>query len=56
MHTIARLPAQELAGLLVDAVDGGASVGFLSPFGYAGAPGGTLLDCSFFFKRLTASA
>ncbi|MEV0387779.1 GNAT family N-acetyltransferase [Nonomuraea sp. NPDC050643] len=41
MHTIERLSAEEfeagikdLAGLLVDAVDGGASVGFVTPFGH----------------------
>ncbi|WP_347702513.1 GNAT family N-acetyltransferase [Nonomuraea sp. B12E4] len=44
MHTIARLSAAEfgdsiddLAALLVDAVDSGASVGFLTPFGHAEA-------------------
>ncbi|MEV4019825.1 GNAT family N-acetyltransferase [Nonomuraea angiospora] len=41
MHAIERLTAEdfdagvkELAGLLVDAVDSGASVGFLAPFGH----------------------
>ncbi|WP_188197349.1 GNAT family N-acetyltransferase [Nonomuraea sp. SYSU D8015] len=44
MHTIARLSAEEfessvkeLADLLVDAVDDGASVGFLAPFGHEAA-------------------
>ncbi|MFG1709836.1 GNAT family N-acetyltransferase [Nonomuraea sp. M3C6] len=44
MHTIDRLSAEEfdasvkdLANLLVDAVDSGASVGFLTPFGHEAA-------------------
>ncbi|MFI9591341.1 GNAT family N-acetyltransferase [Nonomuraea sp. NPDC052265] len=44
MHTVNRMSAQEFAGsvdelavLLADAVDGGASVGFLKPFGPAEA-------------------
>ncbi|MGW4801916.1 GNAT family N-acetyltransferase [Nonomuraea sp. NPDC004297] len=44
MHTVTRLPAgefeprvAELAGLLADAVDDGASVGFVTPFGHEAA-------------------
>ncbi|MFC7585906.1 hypothetical protein ACFQYP_20820 [Nonomuraea antimicrobica] len=44
MHAIARLSAEEfgtcvkeLADLLVDAVDDGASVGFVTPFGHEAA-------------------
>ena len=52
--TIAPADAAGLADLLIDCVDGGASVSFMHPIpGYALLPQGGLCDTTYFYRMLT---